>query len=331
MKNRIKIIGSVLLGLVLVACDSYDFDQEQYKNEINLLSNFQMIYDRQVADLSKSTDTIYLVAGLSGTRYSDKNLRVAIVEADSLFQAYNKSNFDIETDRYARLLPKECYTIPSLEEVIRAGESQVRFPIYLENLDRLSPDSIYFLNYKIDPERTDDFNPKKDEVLLRVYKSNEFSTTQRNTFYNYTSSFVTILDLNNALVRRPTSSNQVFPLSGNSVRMMAGEEELGEYKTALDRINERSIIVTIGDQTSKNPLARHVTVEPYGTIDVVQLTPFDVYDNTFLINIISTPDGRSTYYKQFNLHYKYRLKPTDPYKEVKGILRMEYSPRADLL
>jgi len=331
MKNYIRISICVLLGISLATCDSYDFEQEQYRNEINLLSNSQMIYDRQVADLRVGGDTIFMVAGLSGTNNSNQVFNVALMEGDSLIRAYNKSNYDIETDRYARLLPEECYAIPSLEKQIAAGETQVKFPIYLQNLDILSPDSIYFLDYKIDSVKTDVFNPRKKEVLVRIFKENEFSTTQRNTYYNYTSTFVTTLDLNNALVRRPTSSNQVFPLGHNSVRMLAGDEEFGEYKTALERINARSIKVVVGEQTSENPLARNVTVEPYKTIDVVQLTPIDMYDNTFLIHIISTPDGRSTYYKEFRLHYKYRLNPTNPYKEVKAILRMEYSPRAELL
>jgi hypothetical protein len=331
MKNSIKVTCCILLGAAIIACKSYDFDQEQHRNEVYLLSNSSLIYDRQTADLKEEGDTIYLVAGLSGTLQASKPFKVALVEADSLFKAYNKSNFDIETERFARLLPEECYTIPSLEGQIPAGETQVKFPVYLQNLDVLSPDSIYFLNYKIDPSRTDAFNPKKDEVLLRIYKENDFSTTRQNTFYNYTSSYVTILDRNNPLVRRPTSANQVFPLGSNSVRMLAGDEEFGEYKTALGRINEKSIMVTMGEQTSLNPLARHATIAPYKTIDVVQLTPFEMYDNTFLINIISTPDGRSTYYKEFRLHYKYRLNGSDPYKEVKAILRMEYSPRADLL
>lgn len=331
MKNTIKLIYFVLLGFALHACESYDFNQEQYKNEVYLLSNSQMVYDKQVADLEKSTDTIYLVAGVSGTLNPDQNMRVAIVEADSLFTSYNKSNFDIDTARFARLLPEECYTIPMMESVIKGGESQVRFPIYLTNLDKLSPDSTYFLNYKLDAGRTDAFNPEKDEVLLRIYKENEYSSTQRNVFYNYSTSYVTTLDPNNTIVRRPTSSNQVFALSDNSVRMIAGDEDLGEYRTALNRINERSIIVEVGEQTSRDPLAKHVTISPYKTIDVVQLTPDGLYNNTFYINILSTPDGRSTYYKEFRLHYKYRLKETDPYKEVKAILRMEYSPRADLL
>ena len=106
---------------------------------------------------------------------------------------------------------------------------------------------------------------------------------------------------------------------------------MGDYKTALSRINQMSIKINIGDKMTQNPLARFVTIEPYKTIDVVQMPPVDIYNNSYLINIISTPDGRSTYYKEFRLHYKYRLQSSQPYKEVKAILRMEYNPRADLL
>ena len=96
MKNNI-ILACLVLGFALTtACESYDFEQEQYKNEVGLLSNSQMIYDRQVADLSKDTDTIYLVAALSGTRPSDQDFKVTLMRGDSLIKAYNKSNFDIE-------------------------------------------------------------------------------------------------------------------------------------------------------------------------------------------------------------------------------------------
>lgn len=331
MKNSIKIIYGILLGLALASCESYDFEQEQYKNEVNLLSNSQLISDKQVADLTKGTDTIYLVASLSGTKNADQTFRVALLEADSLFNAYNKSNFDIDSGRFARLLPKACYTIPNLEMQIPAGETQVKFPVYLQNLEKLSPDSIYFLDYRIDPSKTDEFNPAKSEVLTRIYKANEFSSTKENVYYNYTSSFIITLDKNNPETRRPTNSNQVFALGANSVRMMAGDETYGSYSSAYDRINAKSIKVVIGDQTSRNPLARHVTIESYKGIDVVQMTPVDIYDNTFLINIISTPDGRATYYKEFRLHYKYRLNEANPYREVQAILRLEYSPRSELL
>lgn len=331
MKNVIKIAIVSFLGLTFAACSSYDFDQEQYRNEVNLLSNSDLVYDRQVAELKENGDTIFLVAGLSGSQLSTKPFKVGVEEADSLFNVYNKTNFDIDVTRFARWLPGECYTFPKMEMQIPAGESQVKFPIHLHNLERLSPDTTYFLNYKIDPLKTDAFNPRKKEVLLRIFVENDYATTRSNTFYNYTSSYITTLSIDAGVPKRPTSSNQVFPVGPNSVRMLAGDETFGDYKNALNNINRMSITVTIGEKTAKNPLARSVTIKPYKTIEVEQMPPFEVYDNTYLINIISTPDGRSTYYKEFRLHYKYRLQPTHPFKEVKAILRMEYNPRADLL
>ena len=330
MKKIFKIACLSLLAFTFVTCDTYDFEQEQYKNDISLLSNSNMIYDRQVADLNSDDDVIYMIATLSGSQASTESFNVAVVESDSLFNAFNKSNFDIDTARYAKMLPKECYTLESTEMTIPAGESQVKFPIHLKNLDILSPDSIYLLNYEIDSVKTQNYNNDKKHVLIRIYKQNDFTTTQKNTFYNYTSSYV-ITPGTPVITRRPTNANQVFPLGKNSVRMLAGDENMGEYKDALGRINNRSITVEIGDKTPQNPLARAVTILPYKNLDVVQLTPLGVYSNTFLINIISTPDGRNTYYKEFRLHYKYRLAETDRYKEVKAILRMEYNPRADEL
>lgn len=331
MKNYIKVFTIAIIGFAFAACETYDFESEQYKNVVNLLSNSAQIYDRQVSSLRASGDTIFLVAGLSGTTHPNQSFNVALVEGDSLFHAFNKSNYDIDSSRFARWLPAVCYTFPNTQMDIPVGQNQVRFPIYLKNLDKLSPDSIYLLDYKLDTKRTKDFNPLKKEVLLRIYKENEFASTYKNTYYNYTTTYVETLSLSDRLVRRPTNANQIFPLGENSVRMLAGDETFGDYKGALDDINAKSINVTVGEQTPQNPLARHATVESYKTLDVVQMPPYEMYNNTYLINILTTPDGRSTYYKEFRLHYKYRLNPTLPYKEVKAILRMEYSPRAEQL
>lgn len=330
IKYIVYIVFTFIIICSFVSCNSYDFDKEQYKNEVSLLSNTSFIYDRQVANISKDGDTIYIVAGLSGTNPSSTPFNVGLIEEDSLFHAFNKSNYDIDKSRFAKLLPEECFTLPETKIEIKPGEFTGKFPLILNNLERISPDSIYFLDYEIDPENTSAFNPKKNKVLLRIFKSNEFATTKSATFYNYTNSFVTTMEIGGT-VRRPTSSNRAFPLGENSIRMLAGDEELGDYNTALDRINARSIVLSIGDQTPYDPAARNVAIEPYKTIDMVQLPPTGVYDNTYTINIISTPDGQNSYFKEFKLHYKYRLNPNSPYKEVKAVLRMEYNPRAELL
>ena len=150
-----------------------------------------------------------------------------------MLKAYNKSNFDIEKEKFAKLLPDECYDFPNKELDIQAGTSKVMFPIYLKNLERISPDSIYFLDYKIDPKKTPNYNPDKSHVLLRIYKENYYATTKTSTYYNYTSSTIVIPNPSGSPeVRRPTNANQVFPIGANSVRMMAGDEDLGDYKTA---------------------------------------------------------------------------------------------------
>ena len=133
MKKKFNIMLCTLIG-VLSACNEYDFDQEQYRNEVGLLSNSSLIYDRQVANVGQEKDTIYLVATVSGSQISPNTHHVALLESDSLLKAYNKSNFDIEKEKFAKLLPDECYDFPNKELDIQAGTSKVMFPIYLKNL-----------------------------------------------------------------------------------------------------------------------------------------------------------------------------------------------------
>lgn len=338
MKKKFNIILCALVGTLISSCSEYDFGQEQYKNDISLLSNSNLVYDRQVATVEQERDTIYLVATVSGSQPSVGENRVALLESDSLFRAYNKSNFDIDKARFAKMLPAENYEFPNTEMQIPAGVSKVMFPVYLKNLEKISPDSLYFLNYKIDSLKTPNYNPNKRHVLLQIFKQNYYSTTKAATYYNYTSTTIVIPNPNgSAEVRRPTNANRVFPMGRNSVRLMAGDEDLGDYKAALDRINTKSIVLEMGDQLPENPLAKGLTIKPYvgdgatNPIDVVQLTPIGEYDNTFLLNAIRTPDGRATYYKEFRLHYKYRLQPTAPYREVNAKLRLEYNPRVENL
>ena len=326
-----KIVTIILCSALVVisGCDNYDFAQEQFRKEVNLLSNSSLVYDRQVAELQQGGDTLFVVASLSGSQASDESFAVALQNSDTLLRAYNKSNFDINKARFAKYLPEECYEFPTMEMTIPAGSSKAMFPVYLKNLDKISPDSIYFLEYKIDSLKTPDCNPKKRHVLLRIHKENYYASTQTATYYNYT---IIIPNTDGTSeVRRPTNSNRVFPISENSVRLMAGDESFSDYTTALDIINKGSIILEMGEQLPENPLAKELTILPYKDIDVMQLTPIGEYDNTYLLNGIRTPDGRATYYKEFRLHYKYRLQSTDRYREVNAKLRYQFNPRVENL
>lgn len=344
MNNKINKLLLLVVGITLFSCETYDFDQEQYKKESYLLQNSDGVYDRQCVAMDAETSAngafINLVVGISGSQLPSENVPVSIIHSDSLFKAFNKSNYDIDSTRFAKLLPEECYEEPALNGVIKAGESQVKFPIKLKNLNKLSPDTIYFLNYKIDPGSKIPFNNKKKEVLLRIHWKNEFASTQTRVMYNYNST--TVVNLSNGETARPTNTLQAFPLTVNSVRMLAGNEDYGDYKKAAPQIRQKSVVLTVGKQLQTDPKKREVVVTPYSDneMEVVMLTPIGEYDNTFYLNeLIALGGGNSTYYKEFRVHYKYRLlnpqkdgtnKP-GPFKEVKAKLRHQYNPRAEQL
>ena len=76
-----KIVTIILCSALVVisGCDNYDFAQEQFRKEVNLLSNSSLVYDRQVAELQQGGDTLFVVASLSGSQASDESFTVALI------------------------------------------------------------------------------------------------------------------------------------------------------------------------------------------------------------------------------------------------------------
>ena len=108
-----KILTIILCSaLVMISgCDKYDFDQEQFRKEVNLLSNSNLVYDRQVAGVAAGGDTTLFrgsfVEWIAGYRRTGNS--GAATFQDTLLRAYNKSNFDINKARFAKYLPEGCY------------------------------------------------------------------------------------------------------------------------------------------------------------------------------------------------------------------------------
>lgn len=344
-----KNIGLLLLTVAfsLPACKSYDFEQEFYRKEIYLLGEgSHRVYERQSVDMrDQDTDKgaiLNLVAMVSGSQKTSEDYPVHLVKSDSMLKAHNKSKYDIDFDRYALALPEECYEEPKLQDVIPACEWSVKFPFRIKNLDRLIPDKEYFLNYRIDPEleKTVAMNNKGKHVLVRVHWHNEFAATNRNISYAYTNTQV--VDLVDATVSAPSNSLRAYPVGVNEVRFLAGNEEEGNNANKDPRQRQqRSLVVTVGEQTPANAKQRFVTLRPYDSkhMEIEMLNPIGEYNNTIYLREDNANGGISTFYKEFRLHYKYRLlnpqangenKPGN-WKEVKANLRHEYNPRAELL
>lgn len=352
MKKYKYILGCALAAVALSSCNNYDFDQNFYPHKVGLMAGTNRIYDRTTVELSaveNGTASVQLVANLSGSQMADRDYHVTIAHDDSLFNAYNKSNFDIDSTKFARLLPADCYEDPAMTATIPSGSNKCLFDIKLKNLGKLSPDSTYFLNYKITShdasEVATDNNKlggKLDHVLIKVTWKNEYGSTAENWNYQLVSSQVTNVEAKSTT--RPTNTVRAFPVAANAVRFLAGDEKWDDYTKALHDINVKSIVATIGSKTVTNPSAYNVTLKPFkqDSLEVEMLTPVGEYNNTFLLNELGgSASTNPTYFKEFRLHYRYRVmknaKQSDgtwkvgPWKEVLAKMRYQYNPRADKL
>lgn len=138
----------------------------------------------------------------------------------------------------------------------------------MKNLGTLSPDSVYFLDYKIvshDASAIATDNNKLgvqlNHVLVKILWKNNYGSTAENWNYQLVSSQVTNVETKSTT--RPTNTVRAFPVAANAVRFLAGDEKWDNYEKALHDINVKSIVATIGSKTVTNPSAYNVTLKPF--------------------------------------------------------------------
>lgn len=341
MKTKIIIFLSLVMGLAMVSCEgSYDFEKEQYKKVVYIMGGTDdfHIFDRSVADLNQAQDTFYITVGVGGSLAPDQDVTVTIADADSLFNAYNKSNYDIDSAKFAQLLKPEFYTIASKKAIIKAGTSTATIPVVLKDLDKLSPDTTYFLNYQI--ENISAFEKSKDnsEALFRIYYKNRWSNTKKTAIYNLSAREMTY-DVKADTIQKDTTvmagSPKVFPLTKNSVRVAVASTK---YEKA-EEIKANSFIIEIADQpiskTDKSEVYP-VTIKQYGDMEVEQMNPTDPlseYKNIFIDEKRQITPGVYTYFKHFLLRFKYQ-DPADKkgkkFKVIEKKLSVQYNPKEEL-
>lgn len=333
MKTKhIYLIVCILIAYSFVRCSEgiFDFNQEQYKKTVYIMSNNTMIYDRMTADMDKAEDTLYVTVGVGGTQATTENIAFSIELADSLLNAYNKSNFDIDTASYAKFLPLDNYTLPSLDGTIKKGENTAVIPVYLKHLDKLSPDSVYFLDIKIAHIDKFEINKNKKESLFRIHWKNKWSNTKNLPVYSvmaqkWTENKIWSIPLNDSIYQsnndtsKISASPRIYPLTRNKVRVAAGSEKSG----TLEEINSNSLILEITENNN-------VIIKPYKNIRVEQINGSIEFPNRYIDEKIVTPGGQSTYYKTFMLHYRYKTNTAgNKWIRLQERLRLQYNPLSD--
>ncbi len=296
MKQRLLVIMA-LLGTLVSCNDDAIFEKEMYKNEVALISSDYYNTFQEVVKLTSEEEVIgYVAASVGGTNAPVKDMVIGLEEDAEPLGLYNYSLYDADSALYAKLLPKNKYEITEYQIKVNAGERAGKTMIRLRP-DGLSPDSTYFLSLRATDISGVELNPKKSTILYQVLLENDYASQAKNSLYTMTGMI-------NGMVT--AANKELFPLSYNSVRMVAGNETFVSKESA---IRETSIILEVAEDNS-------VTIKPYGSIQVTQLDDDDKYPNVFMVE---------DYYGQktnvFLLAYEYTI--GDVTKEMKERVEMQ--------
>jgi len=286
MKRRY--ITMLALATVLISCkDNEIFEKEMYKNEVALISSSYYNTFQEIVPLKGEEVMAYIAASAGGTHSPTKDIVIQLEESNAQLAFYNRSLFDADEALYAKLLPKDKYEIVDYKIRIKAGERTGRTMIKLRP-DGLSPDSTYFIELKATELAGVEINSKKNSILYQVLIKNDYASQAQNTFYSMTG-------LANEMVT--AGNKKLFPLTHNSVRVIAGTES---FESKADHINKTSIVLEVGADNS-------VKIKPYKDIKVKQLDGDTRYPNIFKVE---EAFGRK--FNVFLLAYEY---------EINGVVR----------
>ncbi|MDR0698323.1 MAG: DUF4361 domain-containing protein [Tannerella sp.] len=299
MKIR-YIILMVLAGVMTIfSCDNDElFEREQYKKTFALLSDddgFNIFSEEHDLELTDSPGFISAICG--GSLPTEKDINIAIIEDDDLLADYNSRNFGDETGKHARRLPQSNYDIAKYNITIPAGERKGLMSIEV-NANGLSPDSVYMLPLSVARFSSYEMNLDKRTVLYRVYMKNYYATNTSEVNYNYRSK---IDGINYIGLKR------VFPVHGNSVRIMAGNIS---FESNENIINSGAIVLTVDENNN-------VQITSWKNMTVTQIDGDPDFPNTFSI----VDDGYNKY-KTFLLHYKYSVNEEE--HDIQEELRIEF-------
>jgi len=290
---------SALLSLpfFMMSCnDTEVFEQEMYKNVVALISSSYHNNFEEIVPLNGEEVTGFISASVGGSYAPAQDIVVNLVEENTPFDRYNWSLYDADSTRYAKLLPKDKYEIPDYKLIIKAGERTGRTEIKIRP-EGLSPDSTYFISLQAVDGEGLELNPTKNNVLYKVTIYNQYASQASNSFYNMTG-------LQNGAIT--AASKQLFPLSTNSVRVIAGVESFANNETS---IANTAMILEVDSENK-------VTIKPYKDLQVTQVDGNSRFPNTFHVE---EAFGRK--FNVFLLSYTYVI--GNETREMQEELRME--------
>lgn len=300
--------------LLLVSCNDREvFEKEQYKNVFGFVCESDNTKEKIVSLCHAETET-YMSFSMGGTLAPDKDVRINIVEDESLIEEYNRANFDVDVAKYSVALPKDKYEITSSSCVIKAGEFLGIIPVKIHP-EGLSPDKDYIIPVRVDTYDGAEINPRKSRLLMQVGIKNQWASSN-GVAYSMVATRKTLPD--GSPINMP-GSKTIHCWEANSVRTMPGNIAFSSNTHDLDA---SAMILEVNPVSEADGLHK-VTIKALRDMKVTQLDGDPEYPNMYGI----IDDGFNTY-KTFRLHYIYVV--GDESYEMKEELRIVYSEDKDV-
>jgi hypothetical protein len=271
--NKYSLIAVVILALS--SCERDLLNEEHYKKIIYLKSGDNNIsaYPHKMND---SVTAGFITVGSGGSMPLENDVSVTLEQDITLLEQYNYRNFDSES-KYAKLLSSDRYALPSYTAILKAGELSATTFLPVEvDANRLSPDTVYMIPFRIKSVSEYEVNPDREFVLYRIDLGNDYSSPDYRTYKMRGSRATESSGISNI-----TTNKDLIPLSYNQVRLFP--ENIINSKV-LDDINNKTIVAVVNADNT-------VRIKPYKNIAVEQLDDCR-YDPEL---------------KVFELNYRYRL------------------------
>ena len=280
---NIRLIAVVAVMGTLVSCnDDAIFEKEMYKNEVALISSEYHNTFQEVVHLTGGEVVGYIAASVGGTHVPEKEMVIGLEEDPAPLALYNYSLYDADESLYARQLNPDRYEIADPRIQINAGDRTGKTMVKLMP-EGLSPDSSYFISLRATDISGVELNPKKSTILYQIVLENNYASQAKSSLYTMTG-------MMDGMVT--AANKQLFPLTHNSVRMIAGNET---FVSTVEALEKNSVILEVAEDST-------VTIKPYGSIQVTQLDGDPKYPNMFLVE---EAYGQKT--NVFLLSYEYTI------------------------
>ncbi len=311
IKNRTKTtLCGVAAVVLLSACETIFYDDEQYRKEIYIVSGDNNITGQEYTFGEESVG--YLSVYAAGTTGIDSDVDVELEVYSDYLRSYNQRTYGETYSNYVQELDPDYYSVDSWKTTLKAdsGDPYVKFPIKV-SINNISLDETYYIPIRIKSVSDYMISEDKQNVLYRIYVKNDYATTKSTTYYTMNGTEQTYSEAGGVFTAQGVATavnatKSFVPTGEQSVRMLPNTNS----STTASVVRNQSVNVTVHpDEIIDIP----VYEEGVFTGNYVQRQKVTVatWQESSTSVTVAELDNDPSYYDEkkstFHLNYRYKL------------------------